>query len=117
MEHSLVNDIAICIIVAWILAVVAQLLKQPLILAYLVAGFVVGPHGTALVQSPASIKNISEIGLVLLLFMIGLEIDLKKMLSAGHVITITAVSQIIGGGLLDRGWPERALTEFQQNVD
>ncbi|PYI86645.1 MAG: hypothetical protein DME26_08680 [Verrucomicrobia bacterium] len=100
MEHSLVNDIAICIIVAWVLAVAAQLLKQPLILAYLVAGFAVGPHGTALVQSPASIKNISEIGLVLLLFMIGLEIDLKKMLSAGHVITVTAVSQIIGGGLL-----------------
>lgn len=104
MEHSLVNDIAICIIVAWILAVVAQWLKQPLILAYLVAGFAVGPQGIRLVQSPASIKTISEIGLVLLLFMIGLEIDLKKMLSTGRVILIVAVSQIIGGCLLALGF-------------
>jgi Kef-type K+ transport system membrane component KefB len=103
MEHSLVTDIAICIIAAWVVAVVSQVARQPLLLAYLVAGFAVGPHGipvhadgSGAITDPASIQTISEIGLALLLFMIGLEIDLKKMLSAGRVITLTAGAQILG---------------------
>ncbi|HEY4416392.1 MAG TPA: cation:proton antiporter [Verrucomicrobiae bacterium] len=109
MEHGLATDIAICIIAAWVVAVVSQLARQPLLLAYLVAGFAIGPHGlplgpngSALITNTESIKTISEIGLSLLLFMIGLEIDLKKMLSAGKVITFTALAQIIGCVLL--GW-------------
>ena len=103
MEHSLVTDIAICIIAAWVVAVISQVARQPLLLAYLVAGFIIGPHGLPLgpngerlVTNPESITTISEIGLSLLLFMIGLEIDLKKMLSAGRVITLTAGAQILG---------------------
>ena len=102
MEHSIVADIAICIIAAWLVAVISQMARQPLLLAYLVAGFAVGPHGFKWVTNPDSIQTISEIGLSLLLFMIGLEIDLKKMLSAGKVITITAAAQILGCFLL--GW-------------
>ena len=102
MEHSLVTDIAICIIAAWLVAVISQVARQPLLLAYLVAGFVIGPNALGWVRDKESIATISEIGLSLLLFMIGLEIDLKKMLSAGRVITITAGVQILGGVLL--GW-------------
>ena len=109
MEHSLVTDIALCIIAAWIVAVISQVARQPLLLAYLVAGFLIGPNGLPigpngerLVTNPESIQTISEIGLALLLFMIGLEIDLKKMLSAGRVITITAGAQILGGVFV--GW-------------
>ncbi|HEX4350128.1 MAG TPA: cation:proton antiporter, partial [Verrucomicrobiae bacterium] len=102
MEHGLVRDIAICIIAAWVVAVVSQVARQPLLLAYLVAGFAVGPYGFKWVTDPDSIQTISEIGLALLLFMIGLEIDLKKMLSAGRVITFTAGAQILGCVLL--GW-------------
>ena len=102
MEHGLVTDIAICIIAAWLIAVVSQVARQPLLLAYLVAGFAVGPHGFKWVTDPDSIQTISEIGLSLLLFMIGLEIDLKRMMSAGRVITLTAGIQILGCVLL--GW-------------
>ncbi len=102
MEHSLVTDIAICIIAAWVLAVISQVARQPLLLAYLVAGFAVGPNGFKWVTNAESIQTISEIGLSLLLFMIGLEIDLKKMLSAGRVITLTAGAQILGCVLI--GW-------------
>ena len=102
MEHGLVTDIAICIIAAWVVAVASQMARQPLLLAYLVAGFAVGPNGFKWVTNPDSIKTISEIGLSLLLFMIGLEIDLKKMLSAGRVITLTAGAQILGCVLV--GW-------------
>ena len=102
MEHGLVTDIAICIIAAWVVAVISQIARQPLLLAYLVAGFIIGPHGSRLITNTESIQTISEIGLSLLLFMIGLEIDLKKMLSAGRVITITAGVQILGGVII--GW-------------
>jgi Kef-type K+ transport system membrane component KefB len=96
MEHGLVTDIAICIIAAWVVAVASQVARQPLLLAYLVAGFAIGPNGFKFITDDSSIRIISEIGLSLLLFMIGLEIDLKKMWSAGRVITFTAAAQISG---------------------
>jgi Kef-type K+ transport system membrane component KefB len=102
MEQGLVTDIAICIIAAWIVAVASQVARQPLLLAYLVAGFAIGPHGFQWITNVHDIATISEIGLSLLLFMIGLEIDLKKMLSAGRVITVTATVQILGCFFL--GW-------------
>ena len=102
MEQGLVNDIAISIIAAWILAVLSQILRQPVLLAYLVAGFIIGPHGFKWITDSQNISTISGIGLSLLLFMIGLEIDLKKMLSAGRVILLTAAAQILGCVLL--GW-------------
>jgi len=102
MEQGLVSDIAISIIAAWVLAVVSQVARQPVLLAYLVAGFIIGPHGFQWITNTHNIQTISEIGLSLLLFMIGLEIDLKKMLNAGRVIMVTALVQIVGCVLL--GW-------------
>jgi Kef-type K+ transport system membrane component KefB len=101
MEHGLVTDIAVCIIAAWVVAVLSQVARQPLLLAYLAAGFAIGPHALAWVHQD-SIQTISSIGLALLLFMIGLEIDLKRMLQAGKVILLTAAVQIFGCVLL--GW-------------
>jgi Kef-type K+ transport system membrane component KefB len=95
--HALLSDIAICTLAAWILGVVAQLARQPVILAYLVGGFLIGPNVLGVVQSQESIEVISELGLIFLLFMIGLEIDLKKILKAGKVILGTAGAQIVGG--------------------
>jgi Kef-type K+ transport system membrane component KefB len=102
MEHNLVNDIAVCVIAAWVVAVASQVVRQPLLLAYLLAGFAVGPHGFKWVTDAGSIQVISHIGLSLLLFMIGLEIDLKRMISAGKVITVTAMAQIFG--CVGLGW-------------
>ncbi len=107
MEHTLVSDIAICIIAAWVIAVISQVARQPLLLAYLAAGFIVGPHACRWVTNVESIETISSIGLSLLLFMIGLEIDLRKMLNAGKVITVTALAQIAGCVFL--GWAFFAL--------
>jgi Kef-type K+ transport system membrane component KefB len=102
MEHGLATDIALCIIAAWVVAVGFQVARLPLLLAYLVAGFAIGPQGFRVITSVHDIETISEIGLSLLLFMVGLEIDLNKMLSAGRVITVTALVQIFGCTLL--GW-------------
>lgn len=96
MDNTLVTDIAICIIAAWVVAVACQALRQPLLLAYLLAGFAIGPYGFRWVTDAASIQTISHIGLSLLLFMIGLEMDLRRMASAGRIITVTAIVQIAG---------------------
>ncbi len=102
MDHGLVIDIAICIIAAWVMGVFCQAIRQPLLIAYLVAGFAIGPHGFRWVTNAESIETISQIGLSLLLFLIGLEMDLKKMLGAGRVITVTALLQILG--CIGLGW-------------
>src|ERR1043166_1392152 len=102
VDHGLIIDIAICIIAAWVMAVVCQGFRQPLLIAYLLAGFAAGPNGFRWVTSPDSIQLIADIGLILLLFMIGLEMDLKTMFNAGRVITVTALVQIVGCVAL--GW-------------
>lgn len=98
--HELLHDITLCIAAAWLLGLVAQFLRQPVLLAYLVGGFALGPFGLRFIESAGSISAISELGLIFLLFMIGLEIDLKKIASAGRSITVTALVQIFGGAVL-----------------
>ena len=92
---DLLTSIAICVIAAAVLGFISNKLKQPLILAYLVAGVVIGPEmGLHLVEDRESINVVSEIGLILLLFIIGLEIDLKKLFAAGRAVVITGVLQV-----------------------
>jgi Kef-type K+ transport system membrane component KefB len=98
--HELIGDITLCILFAWVLGLLAHFSRQPLILAYLIAGFFIGPFGTGLVKSQESISIISELGLIFMLFMIGLEIDLKKIVRAGKVILFAAGGQLLGGCLL-----------------
>src|SRR5215470_4805704 len=98
--HELIGDITFSILFAWGLGLLAQFSRQPSILAYLVAGFVIGPFGTGWVKSQESISIISELGLIFMLFMIGLEIDLKKIVRAGLVILLAGGVQLVGGALL-----------------
>jgi Kef-type K+ transport system membrane component KefB len=98
--HELIRDITLCILFAWALGLLAHFFRQPLILAYLIAGFFIGPFGTGWVKSQESINIISELGLIFMLFMIGLEIDLKKIVRAGRVILVAAGGQLAGACLL-----------------
>lgn len=98
--HELIRDITLCILFAWVLGLLAHFTRQPLILAYLIAGFFIGPFGMKWVESKDSIAVISELGLIFMLFMIGLEIDLKKIVRAGKVILFAAGGQLVGGCLL-----------------
>jgi Kef-type K+ transport system membrane component KefB len=94
--HGLVAAIGISIIAATVLAYLAYLLKQPLLLAYIATGAAIGPQfGFGWVQSQEDIRIIAEIGLILLLFMIGLELDLKKLKEAGKSLITTGISQFI----------------------
>jgi len=98
--HQLIGDITFSILFAWGLGLLAHFSRQPLILAYLLAGFFIGPFGMGWVKSQESISVISELGLIFMLFMIGLEIDLKKIIRAGPVILFAGGGQLVGGCLL-----------------
>lgn len=95
-EVNLLSDIGLAIVVATAFALLARILKQPLLLAYLAAGIVLGPRiGFGLIHDEASINLIAEIGLILLLFIIGLEIDLKRLLSSGRTLIVSGISQFL----------------------
>jgi Kef-type K+ transport system membrane component KefB len=91
---DLLSSIGICVSAAALLAVVGWRLRQPLILAYLLTGVVIGPHALKWVPNQESISTVAEIGLILLLFVIGLEIDLKKLASAGAPVLLTGALQV-----------------------
>ncbi len=94
-EHlDLLSSIGLCISVAAGLAFVGYRLRQPLLLAYLLAGVLIGPQiGLRLINDQESIRTVSEIGLILLLFIIGLELDLNKLLAAGRPVLVTGILQ------------------------
>jgi Kef-type K+ transport system membrane component KefB len=92
---DLLTAISVSIVAAAALAFVARRLGQPLILGYIVAGALLGPHvGLGTITDEASIELIAEIGLILLLFLIGLEINLPRLLQAGRTITVSGLLQV-----------------------
>ncbi|WP_141732693.1 cation:proton antiporter [Oligoflexus tunisiensis] len=96
-DHSLLTDVALSILGAAALGLPAYWLRLPLVLAYLAAGLILGPGlGFGLVRNPQSIATLSEIGLVLLMFILGLEIDLRKLMRAGRAVMINGVTQFLG---------------------
>ncbi|MFO1497164.1 MAG: cation:proton antiporter [Verrucomicrobiota bacterium] len=93
---DLLSSIGICITAAAVLAIVASKLQQPLIVAYLLAGVVIGPQlGLGWIPDNESIHNVAEIGLILLLFLIGMELDLKKLVAAGKPVILTGILQFL----------------------
>lgn len=94
-ESHLLLAIGLSVISATILAYIAKFIKQPLIIAYIVAGIIIGPRiGFGWIANEGEIELISEIGLILLLFIIGLEIDLKKLAKAGKSVILTGILQV-----------------------
>src|SRR5207247_1014592 len=88
--QDLLLAIGISIIAAAVFAVVARSARQPLILGYILAGVALGPHlGLGVVTDETSIELISEIGLILLLFIIGLEINVPSLAQAGRTIAVS----------------------------
>lgn len=96
-ELNLVTELAIILVAAGVFTVIFKALKQPLILGYIVAGFVVGPHLGLFPQfSPESVDQWSELGIIFLLFCLGLEFSFKKLLKVGAGALLTAGVNCIG---------------------
>ena len=100
-DLTLLRDAALGIVFAAIAAHVARLLRQPLLLGYIAGGILLSPRlGFGLVTNDANIELISEIGLILLLFIIGLEIDLRELRRLGRAMLGLGVGQFVINALL-----------------
>ena len=102
MEHLninlLINDLALILVLAAIASLVFKLLKQPAVLGYIVAGFLASPH-FAFLPSVSSHENIefwAQIGIIVLLFSLGLEFSFKKLLKVGGTAVLTALIIVVG---------------------
>ena len=101
MHHGgILVDIGLAIVAATALAYVARLLRQPLLLAYIGAGLLIGPPVLGLVHSEETITELSELGLAFLMFIVGLEIDLKKLVSSGRIGALVGSVQVIACAVL-----------------
>lgn len=90
----LVADLGLCLVAAAVLAIAFVKLKIPPIAALLCAGVVLGPAGLEAVHDRASIDTIANLGLTLLLFVIGLEVNLKSLLASGRTLIVTGALQV-----------------------
>ena len=92
----LISDLALILICAGVMTLIFKRLKQPLVLGYIVAGFLASPHFTLTpsVIDTASIHTWSEIGVIFLLFALGLEFSFKKLVKVGGTAVIAACSII-----------------------
>lgn len=96
-ELTFLRDLAVVMVVSALITIVFHLLRQPVVLGYLVAGMIIGPHTPpfAFVSDLHSIHTLAELGIVLLLFSLGLEFDLKKLRRVGTVAVLAAVLEIL----------------------
>lgn len=89
------TDIGMILLVATVLAAIARFVRQPLILAYIIAGIVLGPVGLKLIIDYPTIQLMSEIGIALLLFVVGLELDVRKIKNLGTQALIVGICQVV----------------------
>lgn len=112
-ELSLLADMAIVLVAALVGGLIARRLRLPIIVGYLLVGVAIGPYGLRLVHNVGNVETLATIGVVLLMFTLGIEFSLKTLRQIGTVATLGGVIQILAttglgyavGWLL--GWPLR----------
>lgn len=103
--------LVIALVAAFIGGMIARQLRLPVIIGYLVAGIVIGPHGLDFVTDTAQIETIAEIGVALLVFAIGMEVSLKTLRKLGLATALGSLAQVVITMLLGMciglvlGWP------------
>ena len=95
MTGSALVETGMIIILATVLAYVARYLKQPLLVAYVFTGILIGPVGLGLIKDLGNIEMLAEFGTAFLLFTIGLEIDVPKLRSVGAASVVGGLIQIL----------------------
>src|SRR5919198_3446790 len=97
--------------VAVVGAVLAARLGQSVILGYILAGVVIGPYTPGFLGDPAAVKDLADIGIILLMFTIGLHLSVRDLVRAGKVALVGGVAQVfltlaIGYAVgIALGWP------------
>lgn len=92
-----IQDLATVMLVAGLTTVIFQRLRQPVVLGYIIAGLLVGPHTfpVIFIHDEETIRTLSELGMILLLFALGLEFSLKKLRAVGGAALVAAFAEIV----------------------
>ena len=95
---TLISDLAVILIAAGLVSLLFKWLKQPIVLGYIVAGILAGPSITEIptVTDIESIRIWADIGVVFLLFALGLDFSFKKLMKVGGTATIGAITVVMG---------------------
>ena len=111
---TIIHDLALILITAGVVSILFKWLKQPVVLGYIVAGFLISPHFILLpsIADTANVTAWAEIGVIFLLFALGLEFSFKKLISVGGTAAIATLinmgSMIAIGYIIGQimGWTE-----------
>ena len=96
--EGLISDLAFILILGAVTTILFKWIKQPVVLGYIVAGFLASPHFTYLpsVTTEGNIDFWAEIGIVVLLFSLGLEFSFRKLVNSGGSAIVTALIIVTG---------------------
>ena len=89
------TEVALLLIMAAGLGLVGTLARQPLIVSFIAVGVIAGPSALDVVHSDAQIDLLSELGIAMLLFLVGIKLDVKLIRSLGAVSVLTGLGQVI----------------------
>src|SRR5881628_4088523 len=91
------QDLATVLVVAGLVTVIFHRFKQPVVLGYVIAGVIIGPHTPPfpLIHDEATINTLAELGVILLMFSLGLELNLRKLRQVGGTAFIAAPLEIL----------------------
>ena len=94
----IVQDFAVIMIVAAIMIAITYRLKQPILIGYLLAGMVIGPFTPpfSLISSVNTINTLAELGIIMLLFVVGTEFPIAKLRAVGRISILTALLETVG---------------------
>ena len=95
---ALISDLAVMMLTAGVITIIFKKIKQPLILGYILAGFLMSPYFPLFmtVEDTDAIHTWSEIGIIFLMFHLGLEFNLHKLAEVGSTAIVTTIIQVIG---------------------
>lgn len=107
-----VRDFAVIMIIASVMALISHRLKQPMVIAYIAAGMIIGPHTPpfSLITQIETLQLFAEIGVILLLFVVGMEFPIEKLKKVGGRASIIAAAE--AGGTFLAGYGAGQLLGF-----
>ncbi|WP_250490149.1 cation:proton antiporter [Caballeronia sp. INML2] len=99
MHHAIgfIQDLAVIMAIAGVVTVLFHRLRQPVVLGYIAAGVIIGPYTPPfnLIHDEATIQTLGELGVVFLMFSLGLEFSLRKLFKVGATAFVAALSEIV----------------------
>lgn len=98
--HDVFGELSLVIVIAMIVSLLMKFFKQPLILGYILSGLLVGPSLLGLIHSTETFEAFSKLGIALLLFIIGLGMNIKELRKLGRVVALITISSLMTVGTL-----------------